>query len=96
MRGPPRSAPLPYLALFRSGGLDGMAKMRKVNVVNGYGKFTGANTIAVEGDNGTTTVTFDNAIIAAGSQPVNLPFIQEDRNCTRLNSRHDQYSYDVF
>ena len=61
-----------------TGGLDGMAKMRKVNVVNGYGKFTGANTIAVEGENGTTTVTFDNAIIAAGSQPVNLPFIPQD------------------
>jgi dihydrolipoamide dehydrogenase len=61
-----------------TGGLDGMAKMRKVNVVNGYGKFTGANTIAVEGENGTTTVTFDNAIIAAGSQPVNLPFIPDD------------------
>ncbi|MFY8298123.1 dihydrolipoyl dehydrogenase [Pseudoalteromonas sp. SS15] len=61
-----------------TGGLDGMAKMRKVNVVNGYGKFTGANTIAVEGENGTTTVSFDNAIIAAGSQPVNLPFIPED------------------
>ncbi|MCF6435394.1 MULTISPECIES: dihydrolipoyl dehydrogenase [Pseudoalteromonas] len=61
-----------------TGGLDGMAKMRKVKVVNGYGKFTGANTIAVEGDAGTTTVTFDNAIIAAGSQPVNLPFIPED------------------
>ncbi len=61
-----------------TGGLDGMAKMRKVNVVSGYGKFTGSNTIAVEGENGTTTVTFDNAIIAAGSQPVNLPFIPED------------------
>ncbi|WP_105169147.1 dihydrolipoyl dehydrogenase [Pseudoalteromonas sp. T1lg23B] len=61
-----------------TGGLDGMAKMRKVKVVNGYGKFTGANTIAVEGDAGTTTVTFDNAIIAAGSQPVSLPFIPED------------------
>ncbi|RJF33192.1 dihydrolipoyl dehydrogenase [Pseudoalteromonas gelatinilytica] len=61
-----------------TGGLDGMAKMRKVKVVNGYGKFTGSNTIAVEGTDGTTTITFDNAIIAAGSQPVNLPFIPED------------------
>ncbi|CAH9062882.1 Dihydrolipoyl dehydrogenase [Pseudoalteromonas sp. CIP111854] len=61
-----------------TGGLDGMAKMRKVKVVNGYGKFTGANTIAVEDSSTTTTVTFDNAIIAAGSQPVNLPFIPED------------------
>ncbi|WMN61081.1 dihydrolipoyl dehydrogenase [Pseudoalteromonas xiamenensis] len=61
-----------------TGGLAGMAKMRKVKVVNGYGKFTGANTIAVEGADGTTTITFDNAIIAAGSQPVSLPFIPKD------------------
>ncbi|MBQ4837739.1 dihydrolipoyl dehydrogenase [Pseudoalteromonas luteoviolacea] len=61
-----------------TGGLAGMSKMRKVNVVNGYGKFTGSNTIAVEGADGTKTVTFDNAIIAAGSQPVSLPFIPQD------------------
>ncbi|WMO14599.1 dihydrolipoyl dehydrogenase [Pseudoalteromonas piscicida] len=61
-----------------TGGLGGMAKMRKVTVVNGYGKFTGSNTIAVEGADGAKTVTFDNAIIAAGSQPVSLPFIPED------------------
>ncbi|KZN49401.1 dihydrolipoyl dehydrogenase [Pseudoalteromonas luteoviolacea] len=61
-----------------TGGLAGMSKMRKVNVVNGYGKFTGSNTIAVEGADGTKTVTFENAIIAAGSQPVSLPFIPQD------------------
>ena len=61
-----------------TGGLDGMAKMRKVKVVYGYGKFTGSNTIAVEGTDGETTISFDNAIIAAGSQPVSLPFIPED------------------
>ncbi len=61
-----------------TGGLDGMAKMRKVKVVYGYGKFTGSNTLDVEGADGNTTITFDNAIIAAGSQPVNLPFIPED------------------
>ncbi|CCQ09978.1 Dihydrolipoamide dehydrogenase of pyruvate dehydrogenase complex [Pseudoalteromonas luteoviolacea B = ATCC 29581] len=61
-----------------TGGLAGMAKMRKVKVVSGYGKFTGANTIAVEGADGKSTITFDNAIIAAGSQPVNLPFIPQD------------------
>ncbi|ETJ49826.1 MULTISPECIES: dihydrolipoyl dehydrogenase [Pseudoalteromonas] len=61
-----------------TGGLDGMAKMRKVKVVNGYGKFTGSNTLDVEGADGTTTITFDNAIIAAGSKPVSLPFIPED------------------
>ncbi len=61
-----------------TGGLDGMAKMRKVKVVNGYGKFTGANSITVDNDGETTVVNFDNAIIAAGSQPVSLPFIPED------------------
>ncbi|SIR46700.1 dihydrolipoamide dehydrogenase [Aeromonas sp. RU39B] len=61
-----------------TGGLAGMAKMRKVQVVNGYGKFTGPNTIEVDGADGKTTLTFDNAIIAAGSRPVKLPFIPHD------------------
>ncbi|GAA4227859.1 dihydrolipoyl dehydrogenase [Sagittula marina] len=57
-----------------TGGLDGLAKQRKVKVVKGYGKFTGPNMIDVEG----TTVSFDNCIIAAGSEPVTLPFIPHD------------------
>jgi dihydrolipoamide dehydrogenase len=59
-------------------GLSGMSKMRKVKHVQGYGKFTGPNTLEVEGNDGKTTITFDNAIIAAGSEPVNLPFIPDD------------------
>lgn len=60
-------------------GLGGMAKARKVTTVSGYGKFTGSNTIAVEGNDGVVTnITFDNAIIAAGSSVVNLPFIPTD------------------
>ncbi len=61
-----------------TGGLAGMAKMRKVNVVNGYGKFTGPNTIEVDGEEGKTVVTFDNAIVAAGSRPIKLPFIPHE------------------
>ncbi|HAD39768.1 MAG TPA: dihydrolipoyl dehydrogenase, partial [Plesiomonas shigelloides] len=61
-----------------TGGLAGMAKMRKVQVVNGLGKFTGPNSIAVEGADGVTTVNFDNAIIAAGSRPIQLPFIPHE------------------
>ncbi|WPC73672.1 dihydrolipoyl dehydrogenase [Vibrio porteresiae] len=61
-----------------TGGLGGMAKMRKVNVVNGFGKFTGPNTIEVEGEEGKTVVTFDNAIVAAGSRPIKLPFIPHE------------------
>lgn len=59
-------------------GLSGMAKMRKVKYVQGYGKFTGSNTLEVEGKDGKTVITFDNAIIAAGSEPVSLPFIPKD------------------
>jgi dihydrolipoamide dehydrogenase len=59
-------------------GLAGMSKMRKVKHVQGYGKFTGANTLEVEGKDGKTTISFENAIIAAGSEPVSLPFIPED------------------
>lgn len=61
-----------------TGGLTNMAKLRKVKVVRGYGKFTDANTITVVGEEGNATVTFDNAVIAAGSSVVNLPFIPED------------------
>ncbi|WP_088329950.1 dihydrolipoyl dehydrogenase [Lacimicrobium sp. SS2-24] len=59
-------------------GLSGMSKMRKVKHVQGYGKFTGANTLEVDGKDGKTTIKFDNAIIAAGSEPVSLPFIPKD------------------
>ncbi len=59
-------------------GLAGMTKMRKVKHVRGHGQFTGANTLEVEGEDGKTTIQFENAIIAAGSEPVSLPFIPED------------------
>ncbi len=61
-----------------TGGLAGMAKGRKVKVVTGFGKFTGANTLVVDGENGPTTINFDNAIIAAGSRPIQLPFIPHE------------------
>ena len=62
-----------------TGGLGGMSKMRKVNVVNGFGKFTGPNTLEVTAEDGTVTkVTFEQAIIAAGSRPIKLPFIPHE------------------
>lgn len=60
-----------------TGGLEQMSKMRKVKVVTGKGEFTGANELKVSGDKD-TVIKFDNAIIAAGSQPVELPFIPHD------------------
>jgi dihydrolipoamide dehydrogenase len=56
-----------------TGGLAGMAKQRKVTVVNGTAKFISPHEIEVEGADGTKLVRFDNAIIAAGSQAVKLP-----------------------
>ncbi len=61
-----------------TGGLDGLARARKVKVVRGTGAFSGPNMIAVSGGDGDTTVSFDQCIIAAGSEPVELPFIPHD------------------
>jgi len=57
-----------------TGGLSGLAKQRNVTVVNGRGEFTNPNQIAVTGADGkVTTISFDNAIIAAGSQATKMP-----------------------
>jgi dihydrolipoamide dehydrogenase len=60
-------------------GLAGMAKARKVNVVQGVGQFVGPNHIEVTAaDGGKKTIYFKQAIIAAGSSVVNLPFVPQD------------------
>ncbi len=61
-------------------GLAGMAKARKVNVVTGTGAFLDPNHVEVtlSDGSGTKTVRFENAIIAAGSEAVSLPFIPDD------------------
>ena len=64
-------------------GLAGMAKMRKVNVVQGMGQFIDPHHLQVtttDGDGKQTskTIRFKQAIIAAGSRVVKLPFIPED------------------
>ena len=62
-----------------TGGLAGMAKQRKVQVVNGYGKFIDQSNIEVtDAEGNSTTVGFTQCIIAAGSAPVKLPFLPED------------------
>lgn len=72
-----------------TGGLAGMAKARKVDIIQGNGQFVGANHIEValtsssEYEQATETgekkvVAFKNAIIAAGSRVMNLPFIPQD------------------
>ncbi len=69
-----------------TGGLAAMAKMRKVTVVRGYGSFVDPHHVQVEETSGdaqaktgkTQTIRFKNAIIAAGSQAVRLPFFPDD------------------
>ena len=59
-------------------GLGGMAKLRKCQIINGNGRFTGPNTLSIEDNKGGSSVIFENAIIAAGSKPIQLPFIPHD------------------
>ena len=62
-----------------TGGLAGMAKQRKVTVVEGLAAFTDPHTlVARDRDGKPTTIKFDNAIIAAGSRPIQLPFIPHE------------------
>jgi dihydrolipoamide dehydrogenase len=60
-------------------GLNGLARRRKVTLVQGLGRFHSPNEVEVEIADGTTTVVrFDQAIIAAGSEPATLPFVPHD------------------
>ena len=63
-----------------TGGLAGMAKARKVTVLEGIGSFLDPHHLEVVPKNGAgrKVVKFDRAIIAAGSQAIKLPFIPDD------------------
>ena len=69
-----------------TGGLAGMAKMRKVNVVRGLGRFLDAHHLEVDLYTGSgqdlsgqkEVIRFQKAIIATGSQPIALPFMPKD------------------
>ena len=69
-----------------TGGLAGMAKARKVQVVRGLGRFVDANHVEVNLTEGSgqeagsqkEVIRFQKAIIAAGSQPIKLPFLPDD------------------
>ncbi|MBV9607901.1 MAG: dihydrolipoyl dehydrogenase [Solirubrobacterales bacterium] len=57
-----------------TGGLTGLAKQRKVEVIHGAASLTGPNTVSV----GERTVSFHNCIIAAGSEAASLPDLPDD------------------
>jgi dihydrolipoamide dehydrogenase len=59
-------------------GLAGLAKQRKVHVVQGIGKFVSPHTLRVETANAAKTVSFDHCIIAAGSESARIPGLPYD------------------
>ncbi len=62
-----------------TGGLASMAKQRKVNVVQGYAKFISSNALSIHNaDGSTSTLSFDKAIIAAGSRVTIFPMFETD------------------
>jgi dihydrolipoamide dehydrogenase len=62
-----------------TGGLSALAKQRDVTVVHGLGQFTSPNQVSVTDKSGkATTISFDHAIIAAGSQATKIPGMPDD------------------
>jgi dihydrolipoamide dehydrogenase len=61
-----------------TGGLAGLAKQRKVTVVQGVAEFASDHVLKVATADGDTTIGFDHAIIAVGSSSVRLPFVPDD------------------
>jgi dihydrolipoamide dehydrogenase len=60
-------------------GLAGLARQRKVTTVRGYGRFSSPHRLQVAlADGGTMAVDFEQAIIAAGSEPLTLPFLPHE------------------
>ena len=61
-----------------TGGLGMLAKRRKVTVIHGTARFDSDHRLVVDTPDGVTTVSFDNAIIAAGSRPTQIPSFPMD------------------
>jgi dihydrolipoamide dehydrogenase len=59
-------------------GLAGLVKQRNVKLIKGVGQFSSPETVTVVTETGTVPVRFDNAIIAAGSQPTKIPVFPND------------------
>jgi dihydrolipoamide dehydrogenase len=59
-------------------GLAGLARQRKVQVLRGIGKFLSANVIEVTHEGKSQRLRFGQCVIAAGSEPIALPFMPQD------------------
>lgn len=56
-----------------TGGLAGMARQRKVEVIRGLAEFTGSHEVKINSGDGERRLTFKNAIVAVGSRSLELP-----------------------
>ncbi|MBT2678407.1 dihydrolipoyl dehydrogenase [Bacillus sp. ISL-35] len=56
-----------------TGGVEGLLKGNKIDIVKGEAYFVDANTIRVMDENSAQTYTFKNAILATGSRPIEIP-----------------------
>jgi dihydrolipoamide dehydrogenase len=61
-----------------TGGLRTLAKQRKVEVVQGVGRFVSPNVLEVMGNSGSQRIRFEQCIIAAGSEAIRLPGLPQD------------------
>ena len=61
-----------------TGGLRALAKQRKVELVRGAGRFVSAHVLEVMGASGPERIRFEQCIIAAGSEPIQLPGLPSD------------------
>ncbi len=61
-----------------TGGLDGLSRRRKVRVVHGEARFVSPHRVQVSSEEGEKLISFDQCIIAAGSEPMRLPGTPED------------------
>ena len=61
-----------------TGGLAGLARQRKVEIVRGVGQFLSPHVIEVTHDGQRQRIRFEQCIIAAGSEPIALPFMPRD------------------
>ena len=55
------------------GGVEGLLKGNKVDIVKGEAYFVDSNTVRVINEDSAQTYTFKNAILATGSRPVEIP-----------------------
>mgnify|MGYP001339865839 CR=1 FL=1 len=59
-------------------GLEQLASARKVNVIHADAKFCGTHQLELKSKDKVEVIDFETCVIAAGSEPIKLPFIPED------------------